>query len=66
MKKYRLFYMIDESGNVLEASSNASHWKEKYNIDWVDVAESCFEVAKTWYEVGFSKVKFKMVDYGVE
>jgi hypothetical protein len=65
MKKYRLFYMIDEGGNVLEASSSPSHWGEKYSISGIDVLKSCVGCGSE-HQVGFSKVKFKMVDYGVE
>jgi hypothetical protein len=61
MKKYRLFYMIDEGGNVLEVGISPWYWRTKYNISGIDVLKSCVGCGSE-YEVGFSKVKFKMVE----
>jgi hypothetical protein len=53
--------MIDRCGNVLEASTSAGNW-ERYNISNIEVLKSCTGVTKRTYKVGFSKVKFKMVE----
>ena len=60
-KSNKLFYMIDRCGNVLEASTSAGNW-ERYNISNIEVLKSCTGVTKRTYKVGFSKVKFKMVE----
>lgn len=61
MKKNKLFYMIDEGGNTLEVGTYPSQWQNKYNISGVDVLKSCVGCGSE-HQVGFSKVKFKMVE----
>jgi len=58
MKQNKLYYMVDVSGQILEASYSAGYWEQE-GIPNLEVIKHCLGLNENKLYLGASQVSFK-------